>query len=328
MPTGRSSWNSVNGAWQDMQSAPWRTNWAKDKQASEERRHQERAAELRSIMQSRLQAGAAVAESPTWATVVKSGDVKAQSERSPSASPLARTYTPAEIMDKKKTAYGIRDLKKLIASTEDQAEAGILNDCMKRLQEKAKGEMQPAQRLEEAMLALADAQARAKRAEKHLQEAQELHSRAVTALDAAKKEMLVAEELEAQRKQEEERQRSRSSSPASPTSPHAQLNTHQLLDMLADLQKNLQSAPINQQGQVVVDSAHLSNTLMTLQLLAGHSSRDQQCPKGTRPGSETPHAGKSASRQWTRTRPQNPRLFPTRSSASCLREPISAASGP
>ena len=95
-------------------------------------------------------------------------------------------------------ALDIKSLKGMIENTSDPAEKMVLADLLKNRQEKARVNVAPTERMEQAAQAAADAQLRKERAQKHYDEAKanldkatQMHSEAMTELDTAKKQIQI-----------------------------------------------------------------------------------------------------------------------------------------
>ena len=81
-------------------------------------------------------------------------------------------------MEKREAAKGIKDVTRLAEEAADDEEKQILEACKAKLPAKARGALPPLQRKEDALLAMASAQARLKRASTNLEEAQAMQLRA------------------------------------------------------------------------------------------------------------------------------------------------------
>ena len=161
--------------------APWQAPSAKA--AQQARREEETREEMRALLAGR-------APGPPAATATPGPGAAS------GPAPPKRTYTYKEIAQKKDAAKGLQDLGRLVQAAADEEERAILEQCRQRLQAKAKGELPPVQRKEDALLALAEANARLKRADKHLQEAQSMKLRAMEMQKAAQEELDQAERAE------------------------------------------------------------------------------------------------------------------------------------
>ena len=182
--------------------------------------------------------------------------------------------SPAEIAAKRENAKGIKDVRRLLSTAEDPDEQAILGECLQRLQAKAKGRLHPKERLEAALVGMADANARLTRAQRHLDEAQNLHLRATEAVDAATRELDAAEradeELRRQEAEEEDRRRLEAEAVSTTVSSTPTLaNTMELRSSLQTLQGHLAGVTPDQDGQVRVDPQQLAVILERLVGLVG-----------------------------------------------------------
>ena len=177
-------------------------------------------------------------------------------------------------MAKRENAKGLKDVRKLLQATDDPEDQATLTECVERLQAKARGRQPPQERLEAALVAMADANTRLTRAQKHLVEARNLHLRATEAAETAKQELEVAEQAEEDRRKQEEEEaerRKREAEEASvpSSSVPTSFNTMELHNTLLTLQSNLGQAPAEEDGKVKVDPQHLTMILERLIGLTG-----------------------------------------------------------
>ena len=214
MPNNSAPWRTSNAYWANTSGSngkygngSYGSYYSSAQASREERRHQERVQELRHLMASRP-----VQSRPTalsWASVVAAPPSSTPVTLPPTTPAPKKIYTPEEIVAKRENAKGLKDVRKLLQATDDPEDQAILTECVERLQAKARGRQPPQERLEAALVAMADANTRLTRAQKHLVEARNLHLRATEAAETAKQELEAAEQAEEDRRKQEEEEAER-----------------------------------------------------------------------------------------------------------------------
>ena len=254
-PWREANWVAPAGqAYDEWQPAKPRRGRSRQAVERRQERQREKPEVVAAIQQSRARAPLLETPKVKPPSPQKAAGMQGGSRQWPHWADSTRKFTEGEIDMKRQAARGIKDLSKLIATAEDCEDKQILEECRDRLRARAKGAMDPSQRVHTAVEGLADAQIRLRKAAKHLAEANELYDRAQAANAVAQQELEEAEQAEAAAAE-------RQSSPSRASSQPSSAGVMQAQQILQWLRNGIATASTDSEGNVAVSCELMSQAI-------------------------------------------------------------------